>query len=269
VRCRGSRSSYSPARTPRSCTSPPTRWLWGFPADLSVAAHGSTVLGQVADALGETEPAAKWVGHRRDEPSESGAEAAATTGDAITAREVAEALNMVLREDDIVVEEAVTNAGVLAEVLHRELPGTLGGTGSPGLGWGLGGAVGVKLAAPDRRVVAVVGDGCFMFGVPTAALCLAAEAGAPILAVVLNNGGYRASRLPVFELFPDGVSASRREVVGTRFRNPPDFAAVARACHAHGESVDDRAGLVPALQRALKALESGTSAVVDVHIAAD
>jgi acetolactate synthase-1/2/3 large subunit len=236
--------------------------LWDFPADLSVAAHGSTVLGQVAGCLPDLDPAAKWAS--LDE--EAVAVPAASDGP-ITAHEVAAALNAVLREDDILVEESVTNAGALHDVLQRSLPGTLAGTGSPGLGWGLGGAVGVKLARPDRRVVAVVGDGSFMFGVPTAAFSLAAEAEAPIAVVVLNNDGYRASRLPVFELFPDGVSAGQGDAVGTRFRRPPDFAAVARACHAHGETVDVRGELVPALQRALKALEAGRSAVVDVHIA--
>ena len=236
--------------------------LWTFPADLSVAAHGATVLGQVADALGDVDAAAKWPG-LTFEP----AAAAAEPSGPIAAREVVEALNAVLRDDDIVVEEAVTNAGVLHDVLKRDRAGTVGGTGSPGLGWGLGGAVGIKMAAPDRRVVTVVGDGSFMFGVPTAALCLAAEAGAPILAVVLNNDGYKASRMPVFELFPEGLSASRGEAVGTRFQAPPDLAAVARACHAHGESVHERTDLLPALQRALKALEAGRSAVVDVRIA--
>ncbi|MCW2947551.1 MAG: acetolactate synthase [Actinoallomurus sp.] len=233
-----------------------------FPADLAVAADGATVLDQVAGCLPDVHPARKWAG-LADERS---VRAEAPEG-AIAAREVVEALNAVLRDDDIVVEEAVTNAGVLHETLERSLPGTVCGTGSPGLGWGLGGAVGIKLASPDRRVVAVVGDGSFMFAVPTAALCLAAEADAPILAVVLNNDGYRASRLPVFELFPDGISASRGDAIGTRFRRPPDLAAVARACHAHGETVDDRAELVPALRRALKALEAGRSAVVDVRIA--
>jgi acetolactate synthase-1/2/3 large subunit len=236
--------------------------LWDFPADLSVAAQGVTVLGQVADCLSDHDPAAKWASLE-----EETAVASTTTDGPITAREVAEALNTVLRDDDILVEEAVTNAGVLHEIVRRSLPGTLAGTGTPGLGWGLGGAVGVKLARPDRRVVAVVGDGSFMFGVPTAALCLAAEAEAPILVVVLNNDGYRASRLPVFELFPDGVSVARGDAVGTRFRCPPDFAAVAHACHAHGETVDDREKLVPALRLALKALDAGRSAVVDVHIA--
>ena len=236
--------------------------LWTFPADLAVAADGVTVLDQVATALRAPDPSRKWPG-LRDEP---GIQAGVPEG-VITAREVVHALNTVLRDDDIVVEEAVTNAGALHETLERSLPGTVAGTGSPGLGWALGGAVGVRLASPGRRIVAVVGDGSFMFAVPTAALCLAAEAEAPILAVVLNNDGYRASRLPVFELFPDGVSASQGDAVGTRFQSPPDLAAVARACHAHGESVDDSAELVPVLRRALEALEAGRSAVVDVRIA--
>lgn len=238
--------------------------LWDFPADLSVAAQGGTVLREVAECLPDVDPAAKWA-ELEDEPVAAATVAAAD--EPITAAEVAEALNAVLDDDDIIVEEAVTNAGVLHEVIRRSRPGTLAGTGSPGLGWGLGGAVGVKMGRPDRRVVAVVGDGSFMFGVPTAAFCLAAEAEAPILVVVLNNDGYRASRLPVFELFPDGLSAGRGDAIGTRFRVPPDFAAVARACHAHGEPVDDREELVPALRRALKALEAGSSAVVDVRIA--
>lgn len=235
--------------------------LWDFPADLSVAAHGADVLGQVAGRLPEAEPAAKWAA------LEAKTAAPAAASGPIAAREVAEALNAVLREDDILVEEAVTNAGTLHEFVRRTRPGTLAGTGTAGLGWGLGGAVGVKLASPDRRVVTVVGDGSFMFGVPTAALTLAAEAEAPILAVVLNNAGYRASRMPVFDLFPDGVSAGRGDAIGTRFRRAPDFAAIARACHAHGETVTDRDDLVPSLTRALKALEAGRPAVVDIHIA--
>jgi acetolactate synthase-1/2/3 large subunit len=236
--------------------------LRAFPADVAVAADGAVVLAQVAELLPECDPSAKWA----DLTDEPGAPAGVPEGP-IAAGEVVEALNTVLRDDDIVIQEAVTNADTLHEILRRTLPATVRGTGSPGLGWGLGGAVGIKLASPDRRVVAVVGDGSFMFAVPTAALCLAAEADAPILAVVLNNDGYRASRLPVFELFPDGVSAAQGDAVGTRFRRPPDLAAVARACHAHGETVDERVDLVPALRRALKSLEAGRSAVVDVRIA--
>ncbi|MDH2424648.1 thiamine pyrophosphate-requiring protein [Sphaerisporangium sp. TRM90804] len=238
--------------------------LWTFPVDVAVTADGPTALAQIAERLEE-------MGHTMPEarPPREPRPAAPPAHGAIGAREVVEALNAVLRPQDAVVEEAVTSAVVLHEVLERTRPATLFGTGSPGLGWGLAGAVGVSMASPGTRVVAVVGDGAFMFGVPTAALCLAAEAAAPIMVVVLNNDGYRASRLPVFELFPQGLSALRGDAEGTRFSAPPDLAAVARACHAHGETVTDRADLPGALRRGLEAVEAGRSAVVDVHIARD
>ena len=94
------------------------------------------------------------------------------------------------------------------------------------------------------------------------------QAGA-ILAVVLNNEGYRASRLPVFELFPDGLSASRGDAIGTRFKSAPDFAAVARACHAHGERVEKAEDLVPALRRALAAVDAGQAAVIECVVEQD
>ncbi|WP_424534837.1 thiamine pyrophosphate-requiring protein [Sphaerisporangium viridialbum] len=240
--------------------------MWTFPADVAVTADGVTALGQIVERLEEMGHAMPPAGRPEAAPVAAGT---APTDGPITPYEVVTALNDVLRADDLVVEEAVTNARVLHEVLDRSRPATLYGTGTPGLGWGLGGAVGVSLASPGSRVVAVLGDGGFMFGVPTAALCLAAEANAPIMAVVLNNDGYRASRLPVFELFPDGLSATRGDAEGTRFVAPPDLAAVARACHAHGETVTDRAELVSALRRGLDAVESGRSAVVDVRITRD
>ncbi|GGK88667.1 acetolactate synthase I/II/III large subunit [Sphaerisporangium melleum] len=237
--------------------------MWTFPVDVAVTADGPTALGQIADRLEE-------MGHTAQERAAEASRAPAAAGDGpITGAEVISALNGLLRPDDLVIEEAVTNARALHDHLERTEPATMFGAGAPGLGWGLAGAVGVSMASPGRRVVSVVGDGGFMFSVPTAALCLAAEAGAPIMAVVLNNDGYRASRLPVFELFPDGLSATRGDAEGTRFSAPPDFAAVARACHAHGETVTDRSELPAALQRGLQAVESGRSAVVDVHILRD
>lgn len=125
--------------------------------------------------------------------------------------------------------------------------------------------MGIAMAS-GRRVVAVVGDGAFLFGSPVSALALAAEASAPFLTVVLDNDGYRASRRPVLELFPRGVSAEQGVVVGTNFAHPPDQAAVARACGAFGEIVTEAAELLPALSRGLQAVDQGRCAVVTVHI---
>jgi acetolactate synthase-1/2/3 large subunit len=238
--------------------------LWTFPADLAITADGATALGQVADRL-----AALDLAGRSTWPGLQATTAPATvmgTGP-ITGIEVANALNAVLADTDFIVEEAVTNAPALQAGVDRSLACTHFGTGSPGLGWGVAGAVGVKMAAPDRRVVTVVGDGSFLFASPASALTLANEAAAPVMVVVMDNDGYKASRLPVFELFPHGLSASRGDAVGTRFAEPPDIAALARACHAYGERVTERSDLTAALRRGLTAVADGRSAVIDVVVA--
>ena len=56
-----------------------------------------------------------------------------------------------------------------------------------GLGWGLGESIGLKLANPDRRVIAVVGDGSYMFGNPTPAHFVCEALGLPILTIIVNN----------------------------------------------------------------------------------
>jgi acetolactate synthase-1/2/3 large subunit len=242
--------------------------MWTFAVDEAVTADGAVATAQLADAIDAAGAAPgslardrrQWVATARGsvpQPKQT------------QVRDVMLALNARLDAHDIVVEEAVSNTEVVTELLDRTEPGTLCSAGAPGLGWALGASVGVKLARPSHRVVAVVGDGAFMFGVPTAALCLSAEAGAPFVAVVLNNNGYRASRLPVLDLFPDGVSAASGEVVSTRFASPPDIAAVARACGAHGERVEAAAGpdqVSDALGRAFKAADDGRAAVLDVVV---
>ena len=57
-----------------------------------------------------------------------------------------------------------------------------------GLGFALGGATGLRMAHPDRPVVAVVGDGSSIYGIQ--ALWSAAHYGVGVLFVILSNGGY-------------------------------------------------------------------------------
>ena len=91
---------------------------------------------------------------------------------------------------------------------------------------------------------------------------------APVI-IVLNNGGYRASRLPVLHLFPDGVSAARGQVVGASFAQAPDFVRLAEACGAYGTRTEGANGLPEALAQALNATREGKSAVIDVRVEQD
>ncbi len=253
--------------------------LWSYPVDVAVQADGAAALAAVTDALAQIAGREPEVATRLAERVAAQRAAAAARphpaplGSAamgpLTPRGVMAGLNEVIDAEDVVIEEAVTNASAVYEGLERTQPCTLTGPGAPGLGWSLGGALGVKLARPGRRVITVTGDGSFLFGVPTSALMMAAEWGTPFLAVILNNKGYRASRLPVYGLFPDGASARRKTAVGTRFTWAPDYPALAAACHAHGERVEQAEDLVPALRRALEAVDAGRAAVVECVVEQD
>ncbi|QOC92288.1 thiamine pyrophosphate-binding protein [Micromonospora craniellae] len=130
-------------------------------------------------------------------------------------------------------------------------------------GWGtMGGSVaaalGAKVGAPDRAVVAEVGDGAFTSIL--SAVITAVEHDIPVVWVVMNNFGY--SSISVYQ------HKHRLGALGTTFRTPdgqpynPDFAALAAACGALGAVVTDPADLKPALRAAL---DSGRPYVLDVH----
>lgn len=255
--------------------------LWSFAADLPVACDTEVGLAQIRETLirrGHDDPAAeaRWRARRerlvRQDRLPTATPAGghdAAPGGRCTVADVCSALRAELSDADIVLEEAVTSGPAVQSGLAPRPPGTFIRTRGSGLGWALGAALGFSLASRRRpgrpgRVVAVVGDGGFLFGVPTSALHAAAEAGAPFLTVVLDNGGYYAAERPVRELYPDGVSVAKDAVVGTRWTKPPDIALLARACHAFGVTVRSPAELAGGLRAAAAAVGGGQAAVVHV-----
>lgn len=252
---------------------------WSFPVDLPIQADSSKALPQLLEAVRQErnpERASVW-GTRRAElaaGSQRRAEGRARRVEQVRLETpvhpaaLVSAINEVIDDDTIVLEEVTTNDTLVREHLVRNRPGTLHAIGAAGLGWALGAAIGVKLADPDREVVALVGDGSFTFGSPVAALWAAREARTPFLTIIFNNQGYRAAKFPVAGLFPDGASVRHDDFTGTVMDQPPDYAAIARACGAHGERVDRPDDLALALRRSVDALRSGACAVVDVILPA-
>src|SRR6516225_2625967 len=75
-----------------------------------------------------------------------------------------------------------------------------------GLGWSVGAALGAKLAAPERFIVATIGDGGFIFANPTACHWAAAVHGLPILIVIFNNARYAAVRNATLAMYASGAA---------------------------------------------------------------
>ena len=132
-----------------------------------------------------------------------------------------------------------------------------------GLGQGLGIALGAKLAAPDRPVAALVGDGSFLYNPITQSLGVARESSLPILIVVFNNASYAAMKSLHHSFYPEGTAVETGIYHGVDIPGP-DYAELAKPFGGHGERVEDPARLKGALQEAQAVVDSGRVAIVDV-----
>ncbi|TDV53831.1 thiamine pyrophosphate-binding protein [Actinophytocola oryzae] len=116
---------------------------------------------------------------------------------AVAARAIAAGLP----PDAVVLDEAITVGIHLRPLLRLDRPGSFVHTVGGGLGWGVGGAVGTRMAQ-ERPVVAVLGDGCAMFGLQ--GLWSAARYQVPVLFLVMNNGEYRTLKDTLAESYGPG-----------------------------------------------------------------
>jgi acetolactate synthase-1/2/3 large subunit len=131
-------------------------------------------------------------------------------------------------------------------------PGTyFGSPSSGGLGWGVGAALGARLAKPDHTVICTVGDGAYIFGAPTAAHWVARAYDIPVLWIVFNNRAWNAVKRAVTSHAPDGW-AKRTGMPLTELDPPPDYEMVCQASGGWAERVDDPTALPDALRRALR-----------------
>lgn len=253
--------------------------LWSFPVDLPIRADTGHALPVLAELTGASldDPARQriderrsWLdGRHRRQRDEWRAQAERDSdSDVITLDWLGHCLRGLQDEqpDAIFVDEMVTSNSAIWKHLPVREPGTWFGSGGSGLGWGLGAALGVKLAHPERSVIALVGDGSFVFGAPLAALWAAARQDAPIMVVILNNTCYNATKRPLVASYPEGYSVRENRFVGIDIDPPPRYDLLAEAAGAHGMVVTQPTDLPLTLRTALERTQKGQSVVVDVHL---
>jgi acetolactate synthase-1/2/3 large subunit len=161
------------------------------------------------------------------------------------------AIGQVIDDDTIVVNEYDLQT---AQTCFRRPGRYFAAPASSGLGWGLGAALGAKLAAPDQTVICTVGDGAYIFGAPLAAHFVARAHDLPVLFVVFNNRAWNAVKRSVRSHAPQGWAA-RADVMPLSDLDPaPDYELVCQASGGYGERVEDPASLPGALERALRAV---------------
>ena len=231
----------------------------GFPCDLAIAGEPRLALprlGAALDRCGMGEAAGerrRWIAARREALQADWREARETVATArpIDPVWVSACIAEAKGEDAILVNEYT----LMPEHCGATRPGSyFGSSPAAGLGWGAGAALGAKLAAPDRPVIAILGDGSYVFSNPVAVHHAAAMHGLPVLFVVVNNAMWGAVRRATLGMYPQGEAARSNKPPLIDLDALPAFEQVCAAAGGYGERVEDPAELPAALVRAMRAV---------------
>jgi thiamine pyrophosphate-dependent acetolactate synthase large subunit-like protein len=180
-----------------------------------------------------------------------------TEGEALRSAHVLSLLADQLPADVVLVEESPTCRPEILERIPTRMPLGFVSNGNGGLGFGFAGAIGLRMALPDRPVVAVIGDGSAMFGIQ--ALWSAAQYDVGVLLIVMANGAY-------------GVMDAQAHARGGKPAWPQfpgvDISGIARALGCPATRVETYAELQQALTGALDGLrDANAPLLVEVAVA--
>ena len=225
-----------------------------FPTDLAITSNTASALELLEQALAKQSIPQPRIDARRTRTAEfnrkrkdSLAKASATPADKITKAYLSRMIAETVGEDAVIFNEY----SMEQEHCPREKPDTFFGlSAAAGLGWGFGAALGAKLAAPEKLVVATLGDGAYMFANPMVAHWVSDVHKLPILTIIFNNSRYGAVRGATMSMFKDGAAGQDQGRFMADLDPSPAFEMAVKMQGGHGERVDNPADLPAALKRA-------------------
>jgi acetolactate synthase-1/2/3 large subunit len=243
----------------------------GFTSDLGITGVLSGTLPMLTEALRLRAPQARdRIEARRKRLAETRANQRARWADILDKGRAQDPLhpawithcvNEVKSDDTILVKESP----LTWEHLDLTVPGTFFSAGAAGgLGWGLGTALGMQIAAPKRKVICTVGDGAYMFGNPVPAHYVARAEKLPILTIVFNNQMWGAVKRNTREVYPGGFAAKSNREPLTYFDHEIAFEKAVQTSGGYGERVSNPAEMPHAMRRAMEAVEGGNQALLNV-----
>jgi acetolactate synthase-1/2/3 large subunit len=250
--------------------------MWSFPGNIRMQGDSGRILEQVLKVL-KAKAAPKFndavatrmarIKTLRDERHAHAAKLATDKGrpGAINPHYVMAELAKLLDDEDTIFNEGITNAAAVFLQIPRPVPNTLIVAGGGGLGWSSGMALGAKLAAPDRLMVQISGDGGFYFGNPTSAFAIAQQYKLPYLSIVLDNTGWNAVKQSTLRVYPEGEAKTANSFESELAPNV-QFSKVGEAFGAYAEELSDPAEVPAALARCIQEVRGGRAALLHVRV---
>ena len=217
--------------------------LWAVTSDPDEAARapvGHILVGDPAEAVTRLADAVPAAG-RPPLAARETLPQADTTGPSFTMEAIMDAVNAAKTDSTVFAHEWTSTMVTAWDRLELTRPGSLYLSAGGGLGWGLPGAIGLQLADPSRRVVALLGDGAVHYSI--SGLWTAAQHNIPVVFVVARNSEYRA--LKEFSRFMHAPDAPGMELPGM------DIPGIAAAYGVQADRVKSLSDLTHAVQGAL------------------
>ncbi|WP_078592626.1 thiamine pyrophosphate-requiring protein [Evansella clarkii] len=247
--------------------------LWYIPSRRFHQADSLTALKQINLALEKESPDESLVSARREqitafhsEMKEAVKNAEQLNRDIITPEYLTACVREVMDDNTIILNEAITNYGVVTSHIGATRPGSYFSSGAGSLGWNGGAALGMKLAHPDKTVISLTGDGSYLFSVPSVVHTMAEQYETPFLTIIYNNFGWNAPKHSTLGVHPEGI-AKQSNQFWINFNPNSQLAKVAEAAgNAYAEVVEEPGRVKGALETALTHVKNGRSAVLDVRI---
>src|SRR5918996_71411 len=181
-------------------------------------------------------------------------------------RWVAHEVSQVLPADAMLVEETITHRLAVHRYFDKLKPGSFFAGCIGGLGTGLSTALGVKAANPKRPVVCLIGDGSFNYDPVPAAYGAAQEHNLPFLTIMFNNQGYLSQKSGIPKYYPNGWAVKSNNFSGLHIVPCPEYSTIVKAFDGYGEKVEEPSEVRKAVERGLKAVAAGQSALIDVRL---
>ena len=241
-----------------------------FPSDLSINVRSAIVFEALHAALEQHLPSMTAAIETRRKQAETRTQARRDkiakdvrgAPDRITPHYLSHCIGEVFGPDAVIFNEYPLSM----EHCGREKPETFYNVSAAGgLGWGLGAAIGAKLAAPEKLVVATLGDGSYMFSNPTVCHWVQQRSNLPVLSIIFNNSRYGAVRRSTLSMFQDGAAGEDDGRFLADLDPSPPFDEFVTAQGGYGERVERPEDVPAALQRARDAvMKEGRQALLNI-----
>ena len=187
--------------------------LWYIPAKQHFAADAQTALQQINEYLQQVHVDEKSVEERRERITKVHEELRAQWNqdeeyneEVITPEYLTACIREIVDENTIIINEGISNFDTIYRHIQANKPGSMIGSGAGSLGWNGGAAIGAKLAAKDKTIISLTGDGSYLFSIPSTVHWMSRKYHAPFLTVIYNNRGWKSPKLSTLGVHPNGIA---------------------------------------------------------------